>query len=82
MKVKETEVSYLREQIETRSEYLNEIYQEELSAGGGAIAGIGVENPSISGNSRTTIMENLGSKKRKEKNLQVQRFLRLIQKFS
>ena len=50
MKVKETEISYLKEQIETRSEYLNEVYQEELSAGGGAIAGIGVSNPNISGN--------------------------------
>lgn len=49
MKVSENEINYLREQIENRSEYLDEMYKEDLSAGGGTIAGIGVENPNVSG---------------------------------
>lgn len=67
MKVKETEVSYLREQIESRSEYLNEIYQEELSAGSGAIAGIGVENPSMTGQAEPPGLTYAQRKKKRKK---------------
>ena len=67
MKVKETEISYLKEQIETRSEYLNEIYQEELSAGSGAIAGIGV-GPQGEPGVDPRLMPMARRKKRKKKN--------------
>tara|TARA_S200000501_G_scaffold44196_1_gene35801 strand:+ start:537 stop:1313 length:777 start_codon:yes stop_codon:yes gene_type:complete len=67
MKIKESEINYLREQIETRSEYLSEIYQEELSAGSGAIAGIGVPNPSMTGQAEPAGITYAQRKKKRKK---------------
>lgn len=67
MKIKENEVNYLREQIETRKDYLNEIYQEELSAGSGAIASIGVENPNMTGQAEPPGITHAQKKKKRKK---------------
>ena len=49
MNTKESEIQYVKEEITHRKQYLEETYLKELEAGTGQVAGIGVENPNISG---------------------------------
>ena len=67
MKINEKEVNYLREEIETRKEYLQEVHLKELEAGGGAIAGIGVVNPNISGQAEPAGITYAQRKKKRKK---------------
>ena len=67
MKISENEINYLREQIETRSEHLNEMYKEDLSAGSGAIAGIGVNNPNMTGQAEPPGLTYAQKKKKRKK---------------